>query len=202
MKIPFQIIPIAAAILVGGGAFAFSLSRPSDTPQVAAVGQATSTTTPIAVAAAPSGTHLTPDRIESQSPPRPGDIEYRNEKYHFSFYHSPQSTTDEHDEGGGAMTITLENLVKVRGFQVFIVPYSESAISEARFKQDVPSGVRENVENTSLDGVRAVTFTSRDAVLGDTREIWVIRGGYLYEITTLAGTANWFDPIISTWKFI
>lgn len=200
MKIPSQFTPIVLGLLAGGGMFAFFLMHnPGIAPQTAAVAGNAAI---IASAPAPSGTHLTPAMIASQSPPRPGDIEYRNDKYHFSFYHSPQSKIEEHDEGGGAMTVTLENLVKVRGFQVFIVPYNEPTISEERFKRDVPSGVRNDVENTTLDGVKAVTFISHDAILGDTREIWVIRGGYLYEITTFSGVANWFDPIISTWKFL
>ena len=155
----------------------------------------------VAVGAAPSGTHITSELISSTSTPPAGYLEYRNEKYGFLFYHSPQAVVKEYDEGGGAMTITEENLQKVRGFQVFIVPYAEPTISEERFKRDVPSGVRTDVENTSVDGVRAVTFRSRDAVLGPTREIWVLRGGYLYEITTFQGVGNWFGPIISSFRF-
>lgn len=192
-----QFIPIASALLVGGGLFAFLLSH-HPAPQTAAVAGAASA---VAAAEAPSGKALTPQDIASESPPPAGYVEYRNATYGFSFYHSPQALIHEYDEGGGAVTVTLENLQKVRGFQVFVVPYTGATISEERFKMDVPSGVRTNVENTTLDGVRAVTFNSQDAALGKTREIWVIRNGYLYEITTMAGAANWFDPIISTWRF-
>lgn len=130
-----------------------------------------------------------------------GYIKYTNVKYSFSLYRSPQGKITEYDQGQGAMIITLENEQKVRGMQIFVVPYWEKEITNERFLADVKSGVRENVEKTYVDGVEAVTFTSVDENLGATREVWVIRGGYLYEITTFRGVGNWFVPIIQTWKW-
>ena len=153
-----------------------------------------------AISIQPSGTSIAPLIGKSTQPP-PDYIEYRNAKYGFSFYHTPQSSITVYDEGGGAATVVLENFQKMRGFQVFIVPYSEPKISEARFHEDVPSGVRQNVQNTTLDGVQAVTFNSQDQVLGQTREIWSINNGYLYEITTFSGVGQWFAPIIESWQF-
>ncbi len=178
--------------------------------QVAAAGQATIVqegTAPAPppgsdITVEPSGVHVDAAVIAHSAPPPEGYIEYRNAQYGFSFYHTPQSRVTFYDEGGGAATITLENFAKMRGFQVFIVPYTESKISEARFAQDVPSGVRKNIEATTLDGVTAVTFNSEDALLGPTREIWVLRGGYLYEITTFSGVGDWFTPIIQSWRFL
>ncbi len=158
-----------------------------------------------AIAINPSGTIVDPGALDADVPPPSGYIEYRNIRYGFSFYHSPAANITVYDEGGGASTVVLENVAnpaRARGMQVFIVPYSEATISEERFKRDVPSGVRANVENTTVDGVRAVTFLSKDTLLGDTREIWFIRGGYLYEVTTFKGVAAWFQPIMQSWRFI
>lgn len=136
--------------------------------------------------------------------PPPGYVQYKNERYGFSYYHSPEAVIKEYDEGGGAMTITQENSKKVRGMQIFIVPYSESTISEERFKRDVPSGIRKNVEKTfiGVPQVEAVTFNSYDTFLGETREVWFIHKGYLYEVTTFKGVGDWFTPIMQTWRFI
>lgn len=131
-----------------------------------------------------------------------GYIKYKNDKYNFYFYHSKESVVKEYDQGQGAMIITLENEKKVRGMQIFIVPYWDKEISQDRFLKDVPSGVRTNVKPTELDGVEAVTFNSVDGDLGATREVWTIRGGYLYEITTFQGVGDWFVPIMQTWRFI
>lgn len=142
--------------------------------------------------------------IADPVPPPEGYIKYENKRYGFSFYHSPEFVIKEYDEGGGAMTVTEENEKKMRGLQIFIVPYGGTTISEERFKKDVPSGVRVNVENTFIGplGTRAVTFNSYDSFLGETRELWFIHNGYLYEVTTFKGMGDWFAPIMQTWRFL
>jgi hypothetical protein len=185
-----------AALIVVALAFAWYVSRDiRGAAQVASVGT-------IIEAHAPSGARTNADVIsQSSEPPPTNSVEYHNEKYGFSYWHTPQATITEYDEGGGAMTVVHENFEKVRGMQIFIVPYTESLITEERFKADVPSGVRSNVEDTTLDGVRAVTFNSIDEDLGETREIWIIHNGFLFEITTMKGVGNWFAPIIQSWRF-
>lgn len=190
---------VLIALLLGGSVFLSSRQDKGDTPaNVASAGGEDKV-----LELSPSG-HPVDAAVISQSAPPPAthSVEYRNETYGFSYYHTPEAKITEYDEGSGAMTIVHENFQKVRGMQIFIVPYSESTISEERFKMDVPSGVRTNVENTTLDGVRAVTFNSFDQKLGETREIWVIHNGYLFEITTFKGVGLWFTPIIQSWRFL
>ncbi|OHB07094.1 MAG: hypothetical protein A2944_02445 [Candidatus Zambryskibacteria bacterium RIFCSPLOWO2_01_FULL_52_12] len=76
-------------------------------------------------------------------------------------------------------------------------------ITDERFKRDVPSGVRLNMENSSvgLPQVPAVVFDSQDQFLGETREAWFIYGGYLYEITTLKSSEDWMSSVLGTWRF-
>lgn len=140
-------------------------------------------------------------KISDPVTPQDGDIKYTNIKYSFSLYHSPEAKVVEYDLGQGAMTITLENEKKVRGMQIFVVPYWQNEITNERFKADVPSGVRTNIEKTEVDGVEAVTFNSVDESLGATREVWFIRGGYLYEVTTFQGVGDWFIPKMQTWRW-
>lgn len=142
--------------------------------------------------------------IADPNDPPAGYIEYKNDRYGFSYWHSPEAKITEYDEGGGAATIVHENLVKLRGLQVFVVPYSGDIITDARFHKDVPSGVRYNIENTTIGEkkIPAVTFNSHDDTLGDTREVWFIYNGYLYEITTFKGFGDWLGPILQTWRFI
>ena len=128
--------------------------------------------------------------------------EYRSAAYHFSLFYPQELKVEERSEGGGASTITFQNVEKGEGFQIFIVPYSEPQVSEQRFKQDVPSGVRKSLTNITVDGATAAAFYSADAALGETREVWFVRGGFLYEVTTLKPLDAWLDGIMRTWKFL
>ncbi len=130
----------------------------------------------------------------------PGFKEYRSYKHDFSLFYPEGLVVKEYNEGGGASTITFAN--NERGFQLFIVPHTDSQISPERFMADVPSGVREGEVTTKVDGVEAVKFWSEDAALGATREVWFIHRGFLFEVTTLRPLDLWLEQILSTWKFI
>ena len=192
---------ILVALVLGGSVFLSSkYGKENNTASVASAGTHEEEKV---LELVPSGTPTNAAVISQTAPPPPThSVEYRNEKYGFSYYHTSGAKITEYDEGGGAMTIVHENFEKVRGMQIFIVPYNEPLITEERFKMDIPSGVRTNVEDATLDGVRSVTFNSFDNTLGETREIWVIHNGYLFEITTFKGVGNWFTPIIQSWRFL
>jgi len=156
------------------------------------------------VATTTIGSKELPVAIAKAGDPPPGYVIYTNEKHGFSYYHSSQSKIKEYDEGGGAMTVVQENPQNMRGLQIFIVPYDKEVITEERFNRDVPSGVRYNIANTTigLKKILAVTFNSYDNFLGETREVWFIYKGYLFEVTTFKGFAEWFVPIMQTWRFL
>jgi len=135
-------------------------------------------------------------------------VEYRNQKYHFSLFHSDQMTVNEYDEGGGAETITFENSTSTNSatstdsFQIFIVPYEGTQVSEQRFEEDEPSGVRDNMQDVTVDGATGAAFNSTDPSLGDTYEVWFVYGGYLYELTTGKAFAPNMQGELQTWEFI
>ena len=45
-------------------------------------------------------------------------------------------------------------------------------------------------------------FFGNNSIMGDTREIWLIHGGFLYEVTTYKQLDSWLGPIMQTWTFI
>lgn len=216
-SVRYSLTGMAVIVILGGAAFVFVWDReegPDGPAQVASASSAragqvpekvhegSEGTDPEVLVLNPSGTPVSAKAIATPMPAPASHTEtYRNEKYGFQYNHPPQAVITEYDEGGGAMTLVHENHEHVRGMQIFIVPYAEATISEERFRMDVPSGVRKNVEETTLDGVRAVTFNSLDSRLGETREVWLIHNGYLFEITTFRGVGNWFTPLIQSWRF-
>ena len=131
-----------------------------------------------------------------------GMREYNDGRYKFSLLYPEALEVNAVDEGGGASTITFQNPSAGQGFQIFIVPFFEAQITDERFKRDVPSGVRTNVEEVMVDGAKGSAFYSRDLVLGETREVWFIKGGYLYEVTTLKALEADLLEVLKTWQFL
>jgi hypothetical protein len=112
-------------------------------------------------------------------PPAAGYLPYRNQQYHFSVYYPPDLKVQTYDESGDALTVALQDLTATAGFEVYVTPYSGAQITEARFKTDEPSGAFNQPTNVLIDGVQATMFYGSNSVMGDTREIWFIHGGFL-----------------------
>ncbi len=191
------IIFLLGLVIVGGGIFYISRKSNESKLPVGGVLERVVTTTTYSAS-------FVPENIAKPAPPPEGYVKYENKKYGFYYYHSPEATIKEYDEGGGAMTIVQENIKNVRGMQIFIIPYSGTTISEERFKMDVPSGVRKNVQKTFIGErqIEVVTFNSYDSFLGETREVWFIYKGHLYEVTTFSGLGEWFVPLMQSWRFL
>ncbi len=184
MRRSFILIGVAL-LCVATGALWWLMPRPPTTPWPT-VSEATSTITA-----------LKPAR---EAPI--GYIEYRNERYRFALLYPNSLSVKAYDEGGGAMTVTFQNIKAAEGFQIFIVPYAQNQISEARFRQDEPSGIRQKPLNVSIDAVAATSFYSSNVSLGDTAEIWFLHGGYLFEVTTVKPLAPWLSAIMQNWQFL
>src|SRR3990167_4718504 len=92
----------------------------------------------------------TPETAQTRVVPD-GWREYRNTAYRFSFFYPEDLEVKEYPEAGNAITVTFQNGKKQKGFQLFIVPYQEPQVSDERFKQDIPSGVRANMTDTMVD---------------------------------------------------
>jgi hypothetical protein len=53
-----------------------------------------------------------------------------------------------------------------------------------------------------IDGTQGTMFFGNNSVMGDTREVWFIRGGFLYEVTTNKELDTWLAGVMRTWKLI
>jgi len=138
-------------------------------------------------------------------PPRStplGSREYRDFAHQFSLFYPEALTVQEIDEAGGGSTILFQNPEAGVGFQIFIVGYSEPVVTEERLKKDIPSGVQTNKEDIIVDGASGVAFYSLDLGLGETREAWFIKNGFLYEVTTPKPLEAHLLEVLKSWKFI
>jgi hypothetical protein len=55
--------------------------------------------------------------------------------------------------------------------------------------------------HVTIDGVPATMFYGSNSIMGDTREIWFIHAGLLFEVTTYKQLDTWLLPILHTWQF-
>lgn len=139
--------------------------------------------------------------LPPRTPPE-GFKEYRSEAYRFSVFYPSDLTVKEYKESGGAQTITFSNSGEEKSFQIFVLPYGENQVSEKRFKMDIPSGVIKEPVDVMIDNVRATAFFSTNSVMGNTREVWFIKNGFLYEVTTYKDLDSWIAGIMQSWTFI
>lgn len=140
--------------------------------------------------------------LEAERVPPVGYKEYRNTTHRFAVFYPEDISVHEFDEGGYAHTTTFQNEKTAQGFQVFVVPYSDTRVSGERFKMDAPSGVMKDPKNLYVDGAFATMFIGENSFLGPTREVWFIHGGYLFEITAPLSLSDWLGTIMSSWQFI
>ncbi len=123
-------------------------------------------------------------------------------KFGFSFeYPSELGQVSDRDEGGGAHTVVFESASGEKGFQIYVQPYQGTTISQSKFREDNPSGVMNEPLEVLIGGVRATIFYGNVEGFGETREVWFIHNGYLYEIVTYKELDTWLAEILKTWKF-
>jgi hypothetical protein len=134
-------------------------------------------------------------------PPPPNAKTYQSETYHFSLYYPDNLSISERPGAAGTMVLLFQNQASGQSFDIFIAPYDEPNITQARFLMDEPSGVMTAPANITIDGTAATEFFSTNPVLGASREIWFLHGDFLYEVTTPQPLDSWLLQIMQTWQF-
>lgn len=184
-------IVIGSVVLLGivGGVIIFSEQR-SDTQ----------------LAAAFSHTVGAPEDVEPTTPETKqvseGWRSYENAAFRFGLLFPQEMQAHEYKEAGGALSVVFENTQNGEGFQIYVTPYAETQITQERFRLDVSSGVMQEPVDVMIAGVRGTMFWSRNSVMGETREVWFINNGFLYEVVTYKHLDNWLGTIMQTWKFL
>jgi len=124
-------------------------------------------------------------------------------QYGFSFEYPKSFTATKFREGENGDTILIQQKDGKNGFQVFIAPFDEEGpLTKERILQDLPDLIIKNAENRVLkNGIPALIFFSQEPSLGETREIWFVKNGYLYQITATKEIDSLVAQIVATWKF-
>ena len=114
--------------------------------------------------------------------------EYKNDQYGFSFGQPDGFNISDFEEGGGKVILVKNVGSSVsnnsnnyeNGFQIFIAAFDEPGpITKERILKDIPDMKIVGEQYIDVGGERALNFTSQDDLGGETREIWMVHGGYL-----------------------
>jgi hypothetical protein len=205
---PSKIVLFVAGclVIIGGFATASAIGPRRGQAQSAAVIAATDSAFASSTASALSATAATPaisaSGMQPTYAPPSGYLPYSNPQFHFSLSYPRNLQVREYKEAGGGLTVTFQDVVADQEFQVYVTPYSDTQITDAQFKLDEPSGVKTDPTDVVVDGARGIEFFSNAPRLNDTREVWFIHGGFLYEVTTYKELDAWLQPILHSWQFI
>ena len=185
-------------VIVAGAAGYYFLHSSARQPLVDAAATATSTLSAVestARAAAPVSRPTTNDTGQ-------GKRNYSNGTFHFSILYPDTLSAKEYKEQGGALTVSFQDANPNEGFEVYIAPYTDKQITAQRFKMDEPSGAFVQPTDVLVDGTPGTMFFGHNAMMGDTREVWFIHRGFLYEVATYKELDTWLAGIMQTRKFI
>ncbi len=125
-------------------------------------------------------------------------------QYGFSFQYPKDFTATKFREGEDGDTILIQKKDGKSGFQIFISPFDEPGpLTKERILRDLPDLKIESAENRVLkNGIPALIFFSEEPSLGRTREIWFVKNGSLYQVTTTVDLDGLVAQIMATWKFV
>jgi hypothetical protein len=130
------------------------------------------------------------------------NVTYEDAALGFSLTYPKELAVTEYEEEGGARTLVFAKPGEQYGFQIFIAPYAGKVITEERLRKDLPgAAVREPVEVVIGSGIQASAFWSESPVIGESREVWFIYDGYLYEATTYARLDSLLGEVLATIDF-
>jgi hypothetical protein len=127
---------------------------------------------------------------------------YKNAAFHFSLLYPQELVAKEYIEQGDAISVLFQDPNTGEGFQIYIIPYGGTQIDTERFRLDEPSGVIQEQTEIRVDATRATMFFGKNSIMGDTREVWFIKNGFLYEVATYKELDSWLGKIMQSWKFL
>ena len=130
--------------------------------------------------------------------------EYTSPDFGFSFRYPKDFSATELEDDAGA-TVLLQKSGEREGFQIYISEFDEAEpLTGARILQDLPASEVIDPKDVLIGegkAINAVIFLSTSPSFGKTREVWFIREGFLYQVTTYEGQDDFIGPILETLRF-
>jgi hypothetical protein len=129
------------------------------------------------------------------------DTVYENHAFGFRFNYPSAMEVSESEDAGGYVILAEEGAGK-RNFQIFILPWDEGegVLSPERIRADLPDIAIINPQVATLPNGQALIFESEEAGM-QTREVWIVKAGYLYQITAPLAFDGTLAALMASWQF-
>jgi len=120
----------------------------------------------------------------------------------FFFGLSEGMTVSEVPDPGGLLVVVQDG--NNEGVQIFSTSFDEpeSVFTEERVRRDIPDLKMDSLRKVDVDGISALAFYSDNpAFNNDSYEVWFVKGGDLYQVSSARVQKEMVDTLISSWKF-
>ncbi len=89
------------------------------------------------------------------------------------------------------------------GIQIYISIFDEpdTVLTKQRILQDIPDLKIANDQPMKVAGLDALRFDSVNQSGRNTKEVWLVYNGFLYQISTVVGSEAVLNKMIETWRF-
>jgi len=125
---------------------------------------------------------------------------YAHAGYGFSFDYPADWNADLFKDDVGDVAV-IQN--SETGILIYIYPFDEPGpISKERVLKDIPDMKIENGRQIKIaNSIDALSFDSDEREIGATKEIWFVRGKFLYQISAAEGSEETLNKMVETWRF-
>jgi len=123
----------------------------------------------------------------------------------FSFLYPKRLDATTFPDGNSGDIVLVQSPEKGEGFQILITPYGEggSNLTAEMIQAEIPDLKISDAQELLLgESGKGVAFISdNDSFAGNSREVWFVYGGNLYQISTYARLDPLLQSVLGTWKF-
>ncbi len=127
---------------------------------------------------------------------------YKDELYNFSFTYPKGFTAGSFSDTDDTHTILVRDGKQAVFAQIFVSGFDEDIVlDEKRIKKELPDLVITDPKTVFIGEVQGIAFTSTNSLSSESREVWFVHKGNLYQVSAPIAQAGLFDIMIQTWKF-
>lgn len=105
------------------------------------------------------------------------------------------------DPTTGATTILAQDAASHVGIQITISSDPGVPVTQAQVQNDLPQIAAHDFTPVALDGAPGIAFSATDPNFGDSLQVWLTRGGQLYQISTYATQGPLLSKMLGTWQW-